>query len=391
MARNIYGASGAAQVVSLTGTPTLTAATVKSARTGGVTVTDVLNMSGANVAGIVTPDSRGQIIFQGPDNSTDTYWLDFGDGGPRWAVTPTDFTAMVGTAMAAREVAQNTAPGSVTPKAALPYVDNTAFENLALALDTLVIKRFASASARDTAFPAPVDGDRCYRTDIHAHQTYRNLGGVRWVTDPGVIGETTLGSDTAIVTFNNIPADWRHLVIKYRARAVGSPAGTTITQPVGIRFNNDSGNNYACSGFIRNTKVAASTRTYETLNDGTVGNVGGTSTITYGGTAGGLMNYVNGAQSSSHVGVCVGSGLTALQGGGEIRIEDYNQSSTRKPIQGTSGFGDNTGWPTGTGYASIAVLQGGWQNNTAISRIDLLPVGATAFVAGSRFSLYGLS
>ena len=64
MARQIYGASGAAQVVSLTGTPTLAAATVKTARTGGTTVTDILNMAGANIAGVVTPDSRGQIIFR---------------------------------------------------------------------------------------------------------------------------------------------------------------------------------------------------------------------------------------------------------------------------------------------------------------------------------------
>src|ERR1044072_9710583 len=82
MARSIYGADGSAQVVSLAGTPTLARATVKSARTGGVTITDIQNMSGANLGGIVTPDSRGQIIFQGPDNSTATYWLHLRDGGP---------------------------------------------------------------------------------------------------------------------------------------------------------------------------------------------------------------------------------------------------------------------------------------------------------------------
>lgn len=396
MARNIYGASGAAQVVSLTGTPTLAAATVKSARTGGVTVTDILNMAGANIAGIVTPDSRGQVIFQGPDNSTATYWLDFGDGGPRWAVSPTDFTAMVTTAIAAREVAQNTAPGSTTAKAALPYVDNTAFENLALALDSLVIKRFASSGARDTAFPAPADGDRCYRTDLHAHQTYRNLGSSRWVTDPAVIAETTLGVDTATITFNNIPAEWRHLVIKYRSRATGSLAANTITQPVGIRFNNDSGNNYSCTGYIRNMKAVATatpttTRTYEVLNDGSAGAIGSTA-ATYGNAAGGLTNYSNGFTSVAHVGVCVGSGLSTIHGGGEIKIDDYSQGSTKKVIQGDTGFNDNSGWAASTtGYSCFSKIQGGWQSNAAITRIDLIPVGATAFVAGSRFSLYGLS
>jgi hypothetical protein len=396
MARNIYGASGAAQVVSLTGIPTTAAATVKSARTGGVTVTDILNMAGANIAGIVTPDSRGQIIFQGPDNSTATYWLDFGDGGPRWAVSPTDFTAMVTTAIINRETAQNTAPGMTTPKAALPYVDNTAFENLALALDSLVIKRFASSGARDTAFPAPADGDRCYRTDLHAHQTYRALAASRWITDPAVIQEFQLGADSATISFLNIPQDWRHLVIKYRTRAVGSAAANVNTQPVGIRFNNDTAANYNSMGFVRNLKAVADsgasvTRTYEVTNAGGAGGVGTTAAV-FGSVAGGLINTSSGAQTSAQVGICAGSGLTTLQGGGEIRIDDYAQSSTRKPIQGSSGYADNSGWVASTtGYSALASLQGGWQNNAAITRIDLVPIGATAFVAGSRFSLYGLS
>lgn len=396
MARNIYGASGAAQVVSLAGTPTLAAATVKTARTGGTTVTDILNMAGANVAGVVTPDSRGQIIFQGPDNVTTTFWLDFGDGGPRWAVTPVDFTSLVTGSIIARELAQNTAPGSATPKSAIPYVNDTAFENMALALDPMVVPRFATQGARDTAFPAPADGDRCYRTDLHAFQTYRAMTTARWVTDMALINETTLGADTAIITFNNIPADWRHLLIKFRARATGSAAANIVAQPVGIRFNNDSGNNYAYTGYIRVMKsvanaTPATTRSYEALNDGSGGAVGTTAAV-FGSPAGGLTNYSGGFTSAAHVGVCAGSSLTTLQGGGEIKIDDYSQSSTRKVIQGDTGFADNTGWVASTtGYSTFSKLQGGWQNNTAITRVDLLPVSATAFVAGSRFSLYGLS
>lgn len=397
MARNIYGASGAAQVVSLAGTPTLAAATVKTARTGGTTVTDILNMAGANVAGVVTPDSRGQIIFQGPDNVTTTFWLDFGDGGPRWAVTPVDFTSLVTSSIIARELAQNTAPGSATPKSAIPYVNDTAFENMALALDPMVVPRFATQGARDTAFPAPADGDRCYRTDLHAFQTYRAMTTARWVTDMALINETTLGADTAIITFNNIPADWRHLLIKFRARATGSAAANIVAQPVGIRFNNDSGNNYACAGYIRNMRATAdaqptTTRLYESGNNGTAPGLAGSTAATFGQPNGGLTNYSNGLQSSAHVGVCAGSSLTTLQGGGEIKIDDYSQASTRKVIQGDTGFTDNSGWVASTtGYSTFSKLQGGWQNNSAITRVDLLPVSATAFVAGSRFSLYGLS
>ncbi|UTN93033.1 hypothetical protein SEA_MARKY_30 [Streptomyces phage Marky] len=391
MARNIYGASGAAQVVSLTGTPTLAAATVKTARTGGTTVTDILNMAGANIAGVVTPDSRGQIIFQGPDNSTATYWLDFGDGGPRWAVSPVDFTALVSTAIAAREVAQNAAPGSATPEAALPYVDNTAFENLALALEGKVTPKFASASARDTAYASPSDGDTCYRTDLHARQSYRTLAaGGRWVTENQLIDEVVLGSDTASISFQNIPQDWRHLVIKFRARAVGSNALYVNSQPVGLRLNNDSGTNYGVIGFVRNMKLATGTFTWEVTPAGGAGAVATTAAV-FGSAAGGLTNVALGAQSAAWCGYCTGSAFSTLQGGGEIRIDDYTNSATRKPIQGSTGYNDSTGAPSGTGYSAYSVLQAGWLNNNAITRIDLLPISATGFASGSRFSLYGLS
>lgn len=392
MARQIYGASGAAQVVSLTGTPTLAAATVKTARTGGTTVTDILNMAGANIAGVVTPDSRGQIIFQGPDNTTATYWLDFGDGGPRWAINPVDYTGLMTGAMVAREVAQNTAPGSTTPKAALPYVNDTAFENLALALDSLVIKRFASSGARDTAFPAPADGDRCYRTDLHAHQTYRTGLGTanRWVTDPALIQEFVLAADTASISFANIPQEWRHLSIRYRARAVGSNASYVNSQPVGIRFNNDSSAVYGAIGFVRNMKLATAAFTWEVTNAGAAGAAAATA-ANYGSAAGGLTNIALGAQTAAWCGFCAGSAFSSLHGGGEIRVEDYTGSATRKPIQGNSGFNDATGAPTGTGYSCYSQLQGGWTNSAAITRVDLLPISATSFAAGSRFSLYGLS
>ncbi|AWY07268.1 hypothetical protein SEA_HENOCCUS_30 [Streptomyces phage Henoccus] len=390
MARAVYGADGSAQVVSLAGTPTLAAATVKSARTGGVTVTDIQNMSGANLGGVVTPDSRGQIIFQGPDNSTATYWLDFGDGGPRWGVRPVDLNEMVSLAMAARELAQNTAPGSATPEAGLPYVNNHPTKNLALALEGLVIPRFASASARDTAFTSPSDGDRCYRTDLHAHQTYRALGTARWVTDPALINEFVLASDTASISFQNIPQDWRHLMIRYRARAVGSNASYTQSQPVGIRFNNDLGSNYSGVGFIRNLKLATAAYTYEVSNAG-AGGVTATTAAVAGSAVAGLSNVAVAAQTAAWAGICTGSAFTALHGGGEIAIEDYTGSATRKSIQGRSGYNDGTGSPTGTGYSAYSVLQGGWLNSAAITRVDLIPISATSFAAGSRFSLYGMS
>lgn len=381
MARQIYGADGSAQVVSPTGTPTTAAATVKSARTGGVTVTDVLNIAGANLGGIVTPDSRGQVIFQGPDGSTATLWLDFGDGGPRWAVNPVDLPALIAAQATAREAAQYTAPGGITTKASLPYVPASAFQKLAEALDPQVVPRVASAGARTTAFPAPADGDRCYRTDLHAHQTYRALGGGgRWVTDPALIDEVVLGADASVVTFQNIPQEWRHLRLKFRGRAVGSAASDTKANRFSIRVNNDSTANYASIGYIRGASQSGVTFTLDRSRNGGAGTTE-------------TLNYTAGNGSTMTLGIIAGSDYATLHGGGEIIITDYTNTTTRKPFNGQSGVADAAGNTinASSGYLYTATIQGGWSSNAAINRLDLFATGATAIAAGSRFSLYGES
>jgi hypothetical protein len=390
MARSIYGADGSAQVVSPTGTPMTAPATVKSARTGGITVTDIQNMSGANLGGIVTPDSRGQIIFQGPDNSTATYWLDFGDGGPRWAINPVDLPGLMTNAAAARELAQYTTPSGTRLKSGVPYVTNTISQKIAEALDGKVVPRFASASARDTAFPAPTDGDRCYRTDLHAHQTYRAMSTARWVTDPALIDEVVLAADAASVVFNNIPQEWRHLVLKFKGRASGSQTSDVKAQRLSLRCNNDSTTNYQSFGFIRGMKVVAGANTFEVDRAGAGGSTTITTAASYGSGAGGLSNFTAAGVTTMHIGILAGSDFSVLHGGGEVVIEDYTNTNTRKTFQGHSGVMDAAG-NAGTGYQYLAYLQGGWSNSAAITRLDLLPTSATAFVAGSRFSLYGLS
>lgn len=96
MTRYVFGGGGDTALVNQSGQIMAnTSANVYSARTGGVQVTDILTMAGAPLAGTVTSDAYGQIIFQGPDAYVATLWLDFGGGQPRWAVRPTniDITA----------------------------------------------------------------------------------------------------------------------------------------------------------------------------------------------------------------------------------------------------------------------------------------------------------
>jgi hypothetical protein len=70
-------------------------------------------------------------------------------------------------------MAQNT-PVSALPWPELTDIPNaqTAVKNLADALDTKVIPKFANATARDAAITSPVEGMMIYRTDIHGFQQY---------------------------------------------------------------------------------------------------------------------------------------------------------------------------------------------------------------------------
>lgn len=391
MARMIYGGSGAAQVVSPDGTPTVASATVMSARTGGVTVTDIQNMAGQNIGGIVTPDTRGQVLFQGPDGAADTYWLDFGDGGPRWAVEPASTNAAIADLIAAQQAAQYLAPDGVTPHASIPYTDNDVTRKMAEALDEKVVPRFASITARDAAFPSPTDGDRCYRSDAHVHQTYRTGLGEpanRWVADSTLIYEGYTSSNYATIMFDSIPQVWRNLRLVYRTRSVSSNSLGTHFQRVSIRLNSDDTTNYTAIGDVERTRITAGVGKWNIGWDtATTGGANDSDPVAWG-ALNDLPVSALGA-TTCHVGLCPGSSFTTMFGGGEIRIDDYSASGTTKGIRGNSGFGNASGAVSGTGYMGRADLQGAWGGTAPVNRIDIFPVSAVSFASGSYFALYG--
>ncbi len=47
-------------------------------------------------------------------------------------------------------------------------------QGMANDIDSIVIPRFANASARNTAFSSPVDGNHCWLNDLHRLQVYRD-------------------------------------------------------------------------------------------------------------------------------------------------------------------------------------------------------------------------
>lgn len=200
MARYMYGGGGDGDIVQPNGLPFINAtAQVYTSRTGGTLITDLQTVLAVAI-GQVTSDAYGQVVFLGPDAYIGVLWLDFGVG-PRWAIAPKAVDLAAKQAIAVQRQADNSAPGH-TQKALLPYSAQDPLEqNLANTLDPLVIPRYASASARDNAIPAPQNGDRCWRTDLKADQVY---DGTTWqVLAP--VGSWLSGSFTitpASGTFN---------------------------------------------------------------------------------------------------------------------------------------------------------------------------------------------
>ena len=151
------------------------------------------------------------------------------------------------------------------------------------------------------------------------------------------IASTTLGSDTASVTFSSISGSYTDLVLIV--------AGTVdATGNVGLRFNSDSGTNYSCTILYGNGASAASANV---TND----------------------NYAN----------CGGIGTG--QSNSIINIMNYSNSTTYKTVLGRGNR------PADQVNAKVAL----WRNTAAITNIVVYPInGSSTWKTGSTFTLYGI-
>ncbi len=383
MTRYIYGASGASQVVSLTGVPTTAAATAYNARTGGSVLSDIQTIGGAALAGVVTPDSFGQALFLGPDGYTDPIWLDFGSG-PRWGVNPIDIASVVTVKRAALAAAEKASPSGTTARNALPYTSGTIGADQMALIDPLLYPKYASAAARNAAITSPSDMDIVRRTDTHLVESY-NAGLARWVPNGGtLISEQVLAnSTTTIVNFTGIPASFKHLMIMWHGRAVNN-GGTTQAafNAVRIRFNSDNANNYYYTNEFRRSKLVGSTVTYEVDETG-----GGGSTTT--GTA---YNYGNlqaipGVQNAATVGYVPGySTGSSARGGGVLYVPNY-ASGVHTSFFSQTGFSasDGTNIYTVTGQAA-----GTWTSTSGVTGFTIYIQSSNYWSSGSIISIYGL-
>lgn len=94
--RALYGGSGNDVLVAIAADgdlkPLTGSFTAYPTFTGGTPITDLLTAASA-VASTVTPDSRGRVMFYGPDAYTGSVWLQGTAGGLRWLVNPSDLAS----------------------------------------------------------------------------------------------------------------------------------------------------------------------------------------------------------------------------------------------------------------------------------------------------------
>lgn len=393
MTRYVYGASGAAQVVSPTGVPTVAPATVKDARTGGSTVSDIQNIAGGALAGIVTPDVYGQTLFQGPDGFAGPLWLDFGSG-PRWAVHPVDLDSVVAIKRAALAAAEKASPSGTTAKNALPYTSATIGADQMAAIDPLLLPKYASAAARNAVYTSPADGDRVRRTDARLVESYH--GGLsRWVPDGmTLINEAVLAnSTTTIVTFSSIPSNFKHLKVVYTGRAAsGGGTASAVFQPVRIRFNGDSAADYYYFNFFRRVKhtFGGSTVAYDADEAGANGVASNATAITSGILyAPASVSGIPAVQVALTVGYIPGYGTgSSAWGGGEFTVPNYTQAGHRG-VHGSHGWSASDG--SAAIYHTVGQTGGSWINSGNITSMSLYVRDSNFWLTGSTISLYGMS
>jgi hypothetical protein len=163
------------------------------------------------------------------------------------------------------------------------------------------------------------------------------------------IATTYLEADAASVTFSSL-GSYEHLQIRLNAR---TDAANT-RDPVGVRFNSDSGTNYS----------------YHTM---------------YGYASSATAAAVTGA-TSIYTWRATGASVEAAEFGSiVIDILDYRNASKNTTLQSVGGMTSTEG------TSQIDFASGLWDSTAAVTAISLHPSWGTNFTRGSEFTLYGLN
>jgi hypothetical protein len=161
------------------------------------------------------------------------------------------------------------------------------------------------------------------------------------------LATVSLSTTASSITFTGIPSGYKHLQI--RGMALSNLAESNMR----LRFNSDSGSNYA----------------RHNLGGNGAGGGGGTFSTA---TANESYAFIGLSPNSTQPGVCV------------VDILDYQSTSKNKTVRSLYGDDKNGG----TGY--IILGSGLWINTGAITSIELSYTSTSTFSQYSQFALYGV-
>lgn len=118
-------------------------------------------------------------------------------------------------------------------------------QNLAQALEHLVIPKYATASAQTSANPAPADGDTWYRQDLS--QGFIQRGSSSYVLGDSwsKFYESVVPSGGATFAIPSIPQYFKSLKIIISAAGTDASSGANGFNDIGLQFNGDTGANYS--------------------------------------------------------------------------------------------------------------------------------------------------
>jgi hypothetical protein len=170
-------------------------------------------------------------------------------------------------------------------------------------------------------------------------------------SDYDLLSSTILTGNQASVTFSNISttysSTYKHLQLRIVAR---SDSGQQYDDSI-IRFNSDSGSNYA----------------YHAMS----------------GTGSSVVSNAATSQTSIPVQrVAGGASTSGIFGAVIIDIPDAFSTSKNKTIKSLTGYYVSVG--------RVDLVSGLWMSTAAINTIFIDAVTGSNFVSGSRFSLYGI-
>lgn len=154
------------------------------------------------------------------------------------------------------------------------------------------------------------------------------------------LATTTLGSDSATVTFSSIPATYRDLVLVINGKTTRSGNSNDVR----IQVNADTGNNYSY---------------VQMFGDGS-------SALSY-----------SGASQDHYPTTFAGTGATASA---LIHFIDYSATDKHKTFLSR---GDSAAW-------GLAALAGRWANTNAITSIKIYSSVTGDMASGTTFALYGI-